>query len=98
MGAVVAFGGARIRLEFLHALYLPPKLERAANDQNTVYGVRAFTTEMCEALAKFFDEHKCRPAIAKVFEWEDAKSAFEMLAKKEGFGKIVVRVGSKDEE
>jgi NADPH:quinone reductase-like Zn-dependent oxidoreductase len=50
---------------------------------------------MTEAMARFFEEHEILPPIAKVYEWGEAKEAFEALVKQEGVGKIVVRVGER---
>ncbi|KAH7130344.1 NAD(P)-binding protein [Dendryphion nanum] len=62
----------------------------------TLYGVRMFTNEMTKGLVEFVEEKGIHPAIGQVFEWEDAKSAFELMGKQSVVGKIVVRVGGED--
>ncbi|KAF2264991.1 NAD(P)-binding protein [Lojkania enalia] len=59
----------------------------------TVYGVYMHVKWMNEKLLQFMDEKKIRPIVAEVFEWEDAKKAFETMAKQIAVGKIVVKVG-----
>ena len=46
---------------------------------------------MSEELVRRVDSGKIHPCIAKVFEWSEAKEAFEMLMKQTGVGKIVVK-------
>jgi D-arabinose 1-dehydrogenase-like Zn-dependent alcohol dehydrogenase len=61
----------------------------------TIRGVFQISAVMTEAMARFFEEHEILPPIAKVYEWGEAKEAFEALVKQEGVGKIVVRVGER---
>lgn len=61
----------------------------------TIRGVFQISAVMTEAMARFFEEHEILPPIAKVYEWGEAKEAFEALVKQEGVGKIVVRAGER---
>ncbi|KAH7370003.1 putative alcohol dehydrogenase [Rhexocercosporidium sp. MPI-PUGE-AT-0058] len=54
-----------------------------------VYGI--YKTH-CEALLELVNEHQIHPLIAQVFEWEDAKMAFDMIMKGEVVGKVAIRV------
>lgn len=41
---------------------------------------------------KFVTEHKIKPIVDKVFEFEQAKEAYEYLQKQKHVGKVVIRV------
>ena len=47
---------------------------------------------MTEEAMKIVEEHRIHPVIAKVFEWGDAKEAFEMLNRQWVVGKIVIKI------
>jgi NADPH:quinone reductase-like Zn-dependent oxidoreductase len=57
-----------------------------------VRGVFVGPVTMFKEMNDFITEHQLRPMIDRVFEFEDAITAFEYLEKKVGFGKIVIRV------
>ena len=59
----------------------------------TVYGTFYFTKRMTEEGVALFEEKGIRPAVGKVFEWRDAKRAFEALTEANTVGKIVIKVG-----
>jgi NADPH:quinone reductase-like Zn-dependent oxidoreductase len=59
----------------------------------TLRGVFQIRKDMLEKALSVYDEYDLHPQIAQVFEWEDAKAAFEALCNKSQVGKIVVRVG-----
>jgi NADPH:quinone reductase-like Zn-dependent oxidoreductase len=46
---------------------------------------------MLEELVKLFAKHRIEPVVAKVFEFEQAKEAFELQLKQLEPGKIVVK-------
>ncbi|KAF2119651.1 NAD(P)-binding protein [Lophiotrema nucula] len=60
----------------------------------TVYGLMMYTQEMTRAMVELYAEKSLKPVVDKVFEWEDVKGAFELLASQKAVGKIVVKVGS----
>jgi len=60
----------------------------------TVYGLFMYTKQMTDELCRLLEQKGIKPAVSKVFEWEDAKAAFELLAKGGGVGKAVVKVGA----
>lgn len=62
------------------------------NDLLSVRGVYNVSKPMNEALVKFVREKRIRPAIAKIFEWEDAREAFRLLQNFDGSGKIVIKI------
>ncbi len=43
-------------------------------------------------MSNFVEEHRLRPQIARVFEWEEADQALKALERLSAPGKIVVRV------
>lgn len=43
-------------------------------------------------LIGMIEEHGIRPVIARTFEWDNAKEAFEMLLGQTEVGKIVIKV------
>lgn len=47
---------------------------------------------MCEKTVRFFEEHDIHPVIGKVWDFKDAKKAFEMLMTQSVVGKIVIKV------
>ena len=56
-----------------------------------VRGLLGTSKAMSEELVRRVDAGKIHPVIAKVFEWSEAKEAFEMLMNQTGVGKIVVK-------
>ncbi len=46
----------------------------------------------CEALLKLVGEKEIHPLLAEVFEWEDARKAFEKLMNRDVVGKVVIKV------
>ncbi|KAH6712942.1 putative alcohol dehydrogenase [Leptodontidium sp. MPI-SDFR-AT-0119] len=58
----------------------------------TLRGVFGFNRGHEEALVKFVEEYGLKPEIAQVFEWEEAKEAFEKSMARELVGKIVIKV------
>lgn len=56
-------------------------------------GIFQIRKDMVEKVLSVYDEHSLHPAISQIFEWEDAKAAFEALCVKDGVGKVVIRVG-----
>ncbi|MCU0989994.1 MAG: NAD(P)-dependent alcohol dehydrogenase [Xanthomonadales bacterium] len=58
----------------------------------TASGVYVGSREDFEAMNAFISEHRIRPVIDRVFEFEDAQQAFDYLAGGGFFGKIVIRL------
>jgi NADPH:quinone reductase-like Zn-dependent oxidoreductase len=48
--------------------------------------------EMVAKLIEMIEEHGIRPVIARTFEWDNAKGAFETLLRQEEVGKVVIKV------
>ena len=63
-----------------------------ANRLKTVRGIYGIYKTHCEALLKLVDEQQIHPLIAEVFDFEDAKMAFEKIMKREVVGKVVIKV------
>lgn len=57
-----------------------------------VRGVFGFNTACLEKLVEITNEYKLHPLI-EVFEWEDARKAFERSMERNVVGKIVIKVG-----
>ena len=54
-----------------------------------VFGARKV---MFEALGEMMGKYDIHPVIGKVFEWEDAKKAFQTMNEGSEVGKIVIKV------
>lgn len=52
----------------------------------------AASLEMYHELVELMERHKIEPVVGQVFEWTEAKDAFEALMKQLVPGKIVVKV------
>lgn len=59
--------------------------------ERKVKGVFGFNSAHIEKLLQLTNEHKLKP-LAEVFEWEDAKKAFEKSMGYSVVGKIVIKV------
>jgi NADPH:quinone reductase-like Zn-dependent oxidoreductase len=59
----------------------------------TLRGVFWIRKDMLKKALSVYHEYGLHPQIAQIFEWADAKAAFEALCNKSDVGKIVVRVG-----
>jgi D-arabinose 1-dehydrogenase-like Zn-dependent alcohol dehydrogenase len=57
----------------------------------TVRGVICFSREMIEDLADLMEKHDIHPPV-EVYEWKDAKKAFEVFRDQVIVGKIVIKV------
>jgi NADPH:quinone reductase-like Zn-dependent oxidoreductase len=40
----------------------------------------------------FIEEHKIKPVVGKVFEWEQAVEALDYVTSGSHFGKVVIRI------
>jgi hypothetical protein len=60
-------------------------------DLKTVKGIIAFSRKMLEQVVDLVEKHDLHPLI-KVYEWEDAKEAFEQMKGQDFVGKIVIKV------
>ncbi len=62
-------------------------------DRNVdVSGIYVGSRENFEALNAFIDQHKVKPVIDKVFDFEDAAAAYELMESDQFLGKIVIRL------
>ena len=57
----------------------------------SVIGTNVGNVEEFNAMLAFIDQHNLKPVIDKVFDFDDAKAAFEYLASSHQFGKVVIR-------
>jgi NADPH:quinone reductase-like Zn-dependent oxidoreductase len=64
------------------------------NDNITASGIYVGSREDFEALNAFIEEHKVKPVVDRVFEYQDAPAALALMDKGEVFGKIVIRVAA----
>jgi NADPH:quinone reductase-like Zn-dependent oxidoreductase len=64
------------------------------NANITASGIYVGSRADFEALNAFIDAHHVKPVIDKVYDFEDAAAAFEVLEKGESFGKTVIRVSA----
>lgn len=58
----------------------------------TASGIYVGSRANFEAMNEFIDEHRVKPVIDKVFDYQDAPKAFDLMASGNFFGKIVIRV------
>ncbi|CAE6438109.1 unnamed protein product [Rhizoctonia solani] len=58
----------------------------------TVSGILVGSKVMCERLDKFMTEHKIKPVIDRVFEWNEVIEALDYQLTGGHFGKIVVKI------
>ena len=58
----------------------------------TVSGVYVGSREDFEAMNDFLSEHEIRPLIDRVFEFEEAPAAYELMESGDFMGKIVIRL------
>jgi NADPH:quinone reductase-like Zn-dependent oxidoreductase len=58
----------------------------------TVSGVYVGSREDFEAMNDFISEHEIRPLIDRVFDFEDAPAAYELMESGDFMGKIVIRL------
>jgi NADPH:quinone reductase-like Zn-dependent oxidoreductase len=56
-----------------------------------VHGIYVGSREMFEEMNRAIDQHRMRPHIAKVFPFEQARSAYDYLASAAHTGKVVIR-------
>ncbi|MBA2660802.1 MAG: NAD(P)-dependent alcohol dehydrogenase [Bradymonadaceae bacterium] len=104
---VVELGGAGTLEESLRAVRIGGQisligaLSGAAQELNVlpilmqhvrVQGIIVGSREMFEALNRAVSLHALRPVVDRVFEFEEAREAFEYLASGEHFGKVCVRI------
>lgn len=62
-------------------------LARRAN----VHGIQVGSREMFEAMNRAISQAKLKPIIDRVFDFEDARAAYDCMASRTHFGKIVIR-------
>ena len=58
----------------------------------TASGIYVGSRENFEALNEFIARHQLKPAIDKVFEYENAAAAFDYMDSGSLFGKVVIRL------
>jgi NADPH:quinone reductase-like Zn-dependent oxidoreductase len=58
----------------------------------TVSGIYVGSRADFEALNAFLEQHRIKPTIDKVFDYKDARAAFDLMESGEFFGKIVIRI------
>jgi len=56
-----------------------------------VYGIQVGSREMFEAMNRAISHAKLKPIIDRQFEFGDARAAYDYLASRRHFGKIVIR-------
>ncbi len=89
--AATKAGGRIARIDFLagqtSALNLMPLIFR----QTTLRGIAVAPRSSFDRMNKFLNEHKIRPVIDHVYPFEEARQAYEHLARG-AFGKVVIKV------
>ncbi|KAF4983977.1 hypothetical protein FZEAL_731 [Fusarium zealandicum] len=62
----------------------------------TLKGILNGPRDRFEEMVAFYDKHRVRPVVCKVFALEQADEAFKFLSSGGHFGKVVVRVAKED--
>ncbi|KAH7250714.1 hypothetical protein FSOLCH5_000117 [Fusarium solani] len=62
----------------------------------TLKGILNGPRDRFEEMVAFYEKHKIKPVVSKVFEMETANEAVKFLAEGGHFGKVVVRVAGKE--
>ncbi|UPK98192.1 hypothetical protein LCI18_009127 [Fusarium solani-melongenae] len=62
----------------------------------TLKGILNGPRDRFEEMVAFYEKHKIKPVVSKVFEMEKANEAVKFLAEGGHFGKVVVRVAGKE--
>jgi NADPH:quinone reductase-like Zn-dependent oxidoreductase len=91
VGGVIAQIGVLSGANAAEPLVLTPILHKQLRVQGIYVGSRAMFEEMNAAIAKA----NLRPVIDRVFEFDEAREAFQHMESASHFGKIVIRVASK---
>ncbi|PWN87096.1 putative alcohol dehydrogenase [Acaromyces ingoldii] len=72
-----------------------PNLSALVLGTTSVYrGILVGSREMFEQMNAAIDVHKLKPLVDKVFDWKDAKKAYEYQWSGSHAGKVVIRIGS----
>ncbi|KAF4985205.1 hypothetical protein FDECE_16734 [Fusarium decemcellulare] len=64
----------------------------------TLRGILNGPKDRFEEMVAFYDKHKIRPVVCKVYELEKANEAFKYLYSGGHFGKVVIRVAAKEDK
>lgn len=95
----VTFGGTISCIGYLGGKDNSPELSRlnvnvlALRRNVTLKGVLNGPRDRFEEMLRFYEDKKIKPVVDKVFPFEEAKEAFDYLAKGSHFGKVVIKVG-----
>ncbi|MDQ0781294.1 zinc-binding dehydrogenase [Chryseobacterium sp. W4I1] len=57
-----------------------------------IQGIETGSKEMYQRMLSALSTHKIKPAIDKIFQFEDAKEAFAYLKSSKHFGKICIEL------
>lgn len=59
---------------------------------NPVRGIVYASVPMLENMSTFVQEHGIKPVLGHVFEWDEAREAYEALLNLNTAGKVVIRI------
>jgi NADPH:quinone reductase-like Zn-dependent oxidoreductase len=57
-----------------------------------VQGIRVGSSEMFETMNRAMSRHKVKPVVDKVFDFDDARAAYQFLQSGKHFGKVVISI------
>ena len=86
-------GGQIFQIGFLQGQIAKVNLMRIIFRQTAIRGIAVGSARASERMNDFLNEHKIRPVLDTVYSFDQARDAYEHLARG-AFGKIVVRVNS----
>lgn len=88
----VAAGGKIAQIGVLTGFGPTPNLARLQTLNADILGITVGSTAHFNAMNAFIGEHRLVPIVDRVFDFDDAPSAFAHLRSGEHFGKIVIRL------
>jgi NADPH:quinone reductase-like Zn-dependent oxidoreductase len=88
----VAAGGHIHQIGILSGRNLQPSLFGLLLRNATIHGLYVGSVEMFKRMNSFMTNHRIHPVIDRVFEFERAPEAYELMSRGGHFGKIVIRV------
>ena len=86
-------GGQIFQIGFLQGQIAKVNLMRIIFRQTAIRGIAVGSARAFERMNDFLNEHKIRPVLDTVYSFDQARDAYEHLARG-AFGKIVIRVNS----
>lgn len=88
----VAAGGNIHQLGILSGAVLQPNLFGLQLKNATIHGLYVGSVEMFKRMNSFLTNHRIQPVVDRVFDFEHALEAYQLMSLGGHFGKIVIRI------